>query len=297
MSFDRRAFMIGSVAAASAVTIPGKLAATPSSGRTHRFGWVRDRPDPADALLSLPSFTKPAPRPAAKDLSANFPPAYDQGQLNSCTANAIAAAVQYARRAHSKPGDFVPSRLFIYYMERKAENSVYVDGGAQIRDGITSVVNFGVPPENMWPYDGIGGDTTTEVFPSNARAIIDPPAGVRTEAAKYATISRAQLSQSVDVLESVIAAGYPFVFGFTVYDNFNDATTALRAPGPNDHITPFGHAVLVTGYDQTRKVFRIRNSWGPTSNDHGYFDMDYAYVLSPHLASDFWVIYQTLGIA
>ena len=55
----------------------------------------------------------------------------------------------------------------------------------------------------------------------------------------------------------------------------------LRKPSPSDHITPWGHAVPVTGYDQHRRVFRVRNPWRPAANDGGYFDMDHDYVLNP----------------
>ncbi|WP_416350735.1 C1 family peptidase [Pseudomonas sp. CCI1.2] len=56
-----------------------------------------------------------------------------------------------------------------------------------------------------------------------------------------------------------------------------------------------GHAVLATGYDQAKRVFRIRNSWGSAAHEHGYFEMDYDYVLNTMMAADFWVVYQTLG--
>lgn len=259
------------------------------------YGWIRDRPDLRDQLLTAPSFANPAPRPPFIDLSAKFPAAYDQGSLGSCTANAIAAAVQYSRRVHRKPRDFVPSRLFIYYYERKIEQTIYTDSGAQIRDGIRSVANFGVCPESEWPYDDIAGDATTHVFPENARAIEQPPEPVRREAVKYKTISYAPLGQHVAVLESCLAAGYPFIFGFTVYDNLTETTTLLRTPGPNNQITPYGHAVLAVGYNQARQTFRVRNSWGPAANSGGYFDMEYGYVLNKNLAADFWVVYQTLG--
>src|SRR2546430_11530119 len=48
--------------------------------------------------------------------------------------------------------DFVPSRLFIYYNERKIEGTVPSDSGAMIRDGIKSVASDGVCPEPEWPY-------------------------------------------------------------------------------------------------------------------------------------------------
>lgn len=294
-SVDRRSFIAGGAAAATAFFTQPASSQQAAGPASHGFGWERDRPDPSDRLLQAPAFASPAPRPKSKDLSAAFPPAYDQLQLGSCTANAIAAAVQYARQVHSKPDDFIPSRLFIYYLERKMESVIYVDKGAQIRDGIAAVARYGAPPEDKWPYDGIAGDPKTHVFPANARSIQEPPPEIMMEAEKYKTISYSDLKQDVAVLESCLAGGYPFIFGFTVYDNFDERTKILRKPGADDHITPYGHAVLATGYDQAKRTFRIRNSWGPASNVKGYFEMEYDYVLDSNLAASFWVVYQTLG--
>ena len=75
-----------------------------------------------------------------------------RGQLGSCTANAIAAAMEFDRKKQKLP-DFAPSRLFIYYNERVMEGTVSSDAGAQIRDGVKSVSKIGAPPETDWPYD------------------------------------------------------------------------------------------------------------------------------------------------
>ena len=58
------------------------------------------------------------------DLRPHCPPVYDQGQLGSCTGNAIAGAVQFDREKQKLKPDFVPSRLFIYYGERVIEGTV-----------------------------------------------------------------------------------------------------------------------------------------------------------------------------
>lgn len=298
MSMDRRTFVTGTAAVAASgfagTAALAQEAPTPPATARRGFGWVRDLPNASARLLS-PPFTSQVTRPRSKDLSGSLPDPYDQGSVGSCTANAIAGAVQYARRAHSKPGDFVPSRLFIYYYERLTEGNVYTDSGAQLQHGIKAVVDRGVPSEASWRYEDVPGDPTTHVFPAGCRAVTQPDAAVAAEAAKYRTISYAPLKQDVATLESCIASGYPFVFGFTVYDNLTERTTLLRKPGPADHVTPYGHAVLATGYDQAKRTFKIRNSWGTSCHSHGYFEMDYDYVLNSDYASDFWVVYQTLG--
>lgn len=296
-STERRKLLAAGLAfAAGAWLMRSGLAASPATAlRTHGGGWIPDRSNPRDRFLVTPQFANPGPRPASVDLSHKLPPAYDQGKLGTCTANAIAAAVQYARRVLGKPSDFTPSRLFIYYQQRKIEGSLSLDAGGQLRDGIASVANVGVCPESDWPYDNVAADPSSHLFPPNARAVKLPPPSIVQEAGKYRTISYQPLSQDVAVLESCIASGYPFVFGFNVYGDFNEMTTVLRKPRPDQLTALWGHAVLATGYNQSKRTFRIRNSWGPIANDHGYFDMDYDYVLNSAWAANFWVVYQTLG--
>ena len=38
-----------------------------------------------------------------------------------------------------------------------------------------------------------------------------------------------------------------------------------------------GHAIIVTGYDESNKLFKIRNSWGKDVGDQGEFYMTYDY--------------------
>src|ERR1700748_3416710 len=113
------------------------------------YGWIPDIPEARDRFLQLPR--KVSALPPSVDLRAQCPPVYDQGQLGSCTANAIAGAFQFELLKQSLPS-FNPSRLFIYYNERVLEGHVKTDSGAQIRDGIKSVATQGVCDEALWPY-------------------------------------------------------------------------------------------------------------------------------------------------
>src|SRR5205823_14574815 len=85
----------------------------------------------------------------ARDLPA-FPTrrSSDLGQLGSCTANALAGAVEFLEKEDG--AHFVDlSRLFIYYNERVIEGTVDQDSGAFIRDGIKSLAKQGVCPEQI----------------------------------------------------------------------------------------------------------------------------------------------------
>src|SRR6266542_7080045 len=91
--------------------------------KIHRFGWVPDLTDARDNMYAAPMAAMVA-LPAKANLRPHCPPVYDQGQLGSCTGNAIAGAIQFDREKQKLKPDFVPSRLFIYYNERVIEGTV-----------------------------------------------------------------------------------------------------------------------------------------------------------------------------
>ncbi|MBU0634282.1 MAG: C1 family peptidase, partial [Candidatus Omnitrophica bacterium] len=88
-----------------------------------------------------------------------------------------------------------------------------------------------------------------------------------------------------------LAQGYPFVFGFTVYESFEakkvSRTGIVNMPKRTERAIG-GHAVLAVGYDQNEKRILVRNSWGNKWGQNGYFTMPFKYLET--LAADFWTI-------
>jgi C1A family cysteine protease len=80
-------------------------------------------------------------------------PIVDQGELGSCTANAIVSGLrEYLELKEGK--ELTPlSRLFLYWHERDVEGTVNEDSGAYIRDGMKALTDIGVAPETDFPYD------------------------------------------------------------------------------------------------------------------------------------------------
>ena len=254
---------------AKAAIVPHKI---------QRYGWVPDLPDARDHLYAAPAPVTTLP--AKADLRPQCPAVYDQGQLGSCTANAIGAAIQFDRMKQGQTPDFVPSRLFIYYNERVMEGTVSTDSGAQIRDGIKCVAKLGACPEPDWPY-------VITKFASQ------PPQADFTEALQDRAVSYSRLVQNVNLLKGCLASGFPFVFGFTVYESFESQQVAktgiVPMPSPKEK-TVGGHAVMAVGYDDSTQCFIVRNSWGTGWGIAGYFMMPYAYVTNSNLADDLWTI-------
>ena len=249
------------------------------SYKISRYGWLPDLPDERDHFYAAP-VAATAVLPASADLRPQCPPVYDQGQLGSCTANAIAGAIQFDRLKQQLAQVFVPSRLFIYYNERATEHTVDSDSGAQIRDGIKSVAKLGDCPETEWPY-------------TIARFKTKPSPECYADALRYRVVSYQRLTPVLSQLKGCLASGYPFVFGFTVYESFESPQVAKTGhaslPGAGERAIG-GHAVVGVGYQDAKQWFMVRNSWGNQWGLKGYFTLPYAYLTDENLASDFWTI-------
>jgi C1A family cysteine protease len=240
------------------------------------YGWI---PQPADENDLQFSIAKPLKGlPASVDLRGPFmPPIWDQRQLGSCTAHGIGRLFEYAQR-QAGIADFSPSRLFLYYNERVLEGTISEDSGAQIRDGIKTLnhFNYGICEEALWPYD-ISKFTET------------PPQAAYDAAKKNTIRYFASLDGlTIDHLKQCLFHGFPFTFGFNVYQNFEDYTGGvLQLPTRGRCLG--GHCAATVGYDDSKEAFLVANSWGPEFGEDGYFWMSYDYMMSD-LVSDKWMM-------
>ena len=245
-----------------------------SSFSIPKYHWVRDKIDKRDHSYQLTNTTQSN----IVDLRQYCSLIENQGNLGSCTGNAIAGAIELLHKRQNRTLDI--SRLFIYYYERLFIGTVNYDSGAYIRDGIKACYTYGAPTENLWPYNI-----------SKFRSV--PSKEALLDAAKRKVTSYQRAIDFKAVIDA-INSGYPVTVGFSVYSSFDTNIVArtgiMPYPDTKKEKLLGGHAVLLVGYNKNNNTFIARNSWGTNWGDRGYFYMPFQVIQNTKMSSDFWVI-------
>jgi C1A family cysteine protease len=215
--------------------------------------------------------------PAKVDLSRFCGPVYNQYRTQSCSANALAAALTLD--ANQRDEQLAPpSRLFMYYNARALTNTQATDSGTTIRNAIKAFAHDGACAERQWPF--------------LKRDITKRPARACYHDAHVPAISYHRVPQKVDDLRAAIAQRRAFIFGIQAYGQpFTEAATSGRLRLPRKSDTLFGgHALIAVGYDSAKNSFLARNSLGRDYARDGFFWIPDAYFTDPALTYDFWTI-------
>lgn len=248
-----------------------------------RFGWIPDLPDQRDLKFEY------RPRiflPKKVSLKDKCPPVMDQGDIGSCTGHGVGAIFMFDLMRQSPKTAFRPSRLMLYYNGRVLEGSTREDAGAMIRDVIKGVAKQGVCPEVEWPY-------------IESRFDIRPPDKCYAHAQSHQAVQYKAIPQTLKAMKQCLVQGFPFTFGFTVYESIDFVTVErsgyIPMPKKSEAVLG-GHCMYVNGYDDDVKIgsekgaFIGANSWGERWGFGGYFAIPYAYLTDINLAADFWTI-------
>jgi C1A family cysteine protease len=94
-------------------------------------------------------------------------------------------------------------------------------------------------------------------------------------------------------MKACLAEGFPFALGIDLYESFYSTSTEKtgKVTIPQDTEGYIGgHAVCCIGYNDKKKHFIIRNSWGSDWGKNGYCFIPYDYILNPDLADSFWMM-------
>jgi len=233
--------------------------------------------------------------PSKKDFRAAFPAANvpdrmdlrpfcttveDQGQIGSCTANAVVGAMEYHYKKRDGQSPDL-SRMFVYFNTRQMKAAVPFDCGAQIREAMASLLAFGACREELWPYNPM-------LFAAR------PPQQAYDEAITHEAMQYARV-EGVQGAISALAQSLPVVFGASIPERlFAEAQNTGVMPAMTDeeraHPAAGGHSMLIVGYDNPARKLIVRNSWGEGWGDRGYCYIPYDVMETCAGPDEFWVV-------
>ncbi|MEZ0374383.1 MAG: C1 family peptidase, partial [Candidatus Sericytochromatia bacterium] len=220
--------------------------------------------------------------PAKVDLRPHMTRVEDQGDTNSCAANATAGAYEYLIKRHQGQHKDV-SRLYIYYNGRYMDDADSIeDEGATLHSIIEGLKEYGACEEASWEFDP---DYVNE----------EPDESAYEEGSSFVVQSVRQVPTDLASWKTALASGYPIIFALMLFDSFDKQRKPGLVPPPSkkeaSRESHGGHAMLCVGYSDPDKVFIVRNSWGKEWGDKGYCYIPYDYVMNPeHNFDDSWII-------
>lgn len=227
--------------------------------------------DDRSKLADLPGFAAPAGQapPSAVDLSPLLPPVGNQ-TMNDCAAWAFG----YAARTYQEAVDQGwstrnnPTRIFsptfIYNQVNGGK-----DEGSNPMHVLKLLQSHGVATLSRAPY--LPGDFTSQ---PNSWAVL--------EAQSFPIAGYRMLRNSEDI-KAALAGGEVVVAGirtnplfFAIRKEVYDADTHARGEAQRRPGQPHGyHAIVICGYDDSRRAFKFMNSWGTDWGNQGFCWISY----------------------
>ena len=204
------------------------------------------------------------------------PPVANQGGEGSCTAFAagyggVSYILNTVNRLPYTTNGAMRSPEFLYNTTKIAGSC---NAGAYISTVLSGLINRGICSWAEMPYT----DGACSLQPSAAQKQL-------ALKGKIKSYSRAASSQ----VKNWIDWGFPVVMGFSVDDNF--ISQAMRSPfiwRTRGGVNRGGHAVLIMGYNDNNRTYKVQNSWGLGQHERGFFYVSYD--LLPSIASELYVM-------
>jgi len=215
--------------------------------------------------------------PSSVNIVDKFPPIGNQGQYGTCVAWAVAyncktvlegidqgwSGTELAQTNHQGS----PKYLFWSVPSNMKGSDC---NGTGFEPAFDVLMGKGCAMMSTVPYTSLGNCSGT------------PESSWDQEASKYKIENYRKIAEdnNVDVkkIKKYLSEGRPVVFGAKLGDNFMTWTSS--SPISSDTYTNPGmqhayHAMILSGYDDSKSAFRVVNSWGTTWGDNGYIWVDY----------------------
>lgn len=236
-------------------------------------GYIPDPEDSRDYKIS--SIFKSYTTTESVDYSNEMSPVKNQGSKGSCVGFAVSAVLEWQQQQEylkeKEAGSYYTrdkkhynlSEQWIYHKAKEVDEFPDDTSGTTIRAAMKVVNKQGVPPEHGWEYS------------DNS---VGKPEFWAGSIAKWNKNKYYYRISNVDEMKKVLDTIGPFVMGVYVFIEMYYPENGYVAYPSNPNNCYGGHAIAIVGYDDNRKVFKFKNSWGTGWGDNGYGYLPYSYV-------------------
>jgi outer membrane protein assembly factor BamB len=205
------------------------------------------------------------------DLSAKMPPVQSQGIQGSC----VAWAVSYAARSYFKTmegqGNYllpdgsvnqesVFSPAYVYNQIKVKDCAT----GSYVSSALSLLVSQGVCTWKDMPYD-------------EKECSQQPSDNQKQKAGQFKIKDWGRIQKNADTFRKFLYYDMPIVISGRLNDDFRKPSKGSDGQfvWKNGDNVGSGHAMVIVGYDDNRKAFKIQNSWGNKWCNNGYIWMNY----------------------
>lgn len=237
----------------------------------YALGCRKDPKDLRDIPMAL--VLPPIPLPKSFDYTRRMSPVRDQGSDGTCVAFASVVGVKEYQDTKEYRKFIELSPRFVYNLCKKFDGAPEEEG-TYPRVAMKVLLNYGVCPESYWPYKPQQNDR--------------PKKNAEKDAKRYRIKAYARLKAVLEMKRSLLVNG-PFLAGVEVFESWlakkAQKTGLIPIPKRNEELIG-GHAVCIVGFDDSRQLFKFKNSWSAKWADKGYGYLLYEYI--KRYCSDAW---------
>lgn len=212
------------------------------------------------------------------DFSNQFPPPGQQGIQNSCVAWSVAYVMSYL--------DNTDNTVFAENLASADLEKVY--SPSFLYNIINQGYNIPVSFEKIFSVALNYGCVKLKDLPYNEKDFCHEPGKELISKASKNKIKELYICNTItpEVFKSVICEGYPIIIGTAIDNGFVESGMNYSSSEPyiwkeykKEICLDVGyHAMVITGYDDSTKAFKVLNSYGKNWGNNGYVWISYSFI-------------------